>query len=102
MLDTLTNRSDCCRGSNHPEGVAQGHWYCPDGSEVMSFTAEDAARPEPNNFFSRSRITGVVRLNRNGKIHQREVVFTVRYPMLMGVNVNLFVNIGEWLYHHEP
>ena len=42
-----TNRSNCCRGGDHPNGIAQGHWYCPDGMEVMSFTIEDAANPAP-------------------------------------------------------
>ena len=27
-----TDRSDCCRGSDAPDSVAQGHWYRPDGT----------------------------------------------------------------------
>ena len=33
-----TNRGDCCRSSDHPDGIPQGHWFRPDGREVMSFT----------------------------------------------------------------
>ena len=61
----------------------------------MSFTTEDAARPEPDNFFSRNRVTGVVHLNRNGSPADRGC-FHCEIPNTDGVNENLFVNIGEW------
>ena len=95
-LHCNTNRSDCCRGSDHPEGVAQGQWYRPDGSEVMSFGIEDAANIGPNrNFFSRDRRTGIVRLNRHGDPSERGR-FHCEIPNASGVNVTLYVNIGEW------
>ena len=57
-----TDRSGCCRGGDNPiaSGGAQGHWYRPDGTEVMSFTIEDAANTGPTrNFFYRNRATGI-------------------------------------------
>ena len=90
-----TNRSDCCRGSDHPEGAAQGQWYRPDGSEVMSFGIEDAANIGPNrNFFSRDRRTGIVRLNRNGDPPERGR-FRCEIPDVSGNIVCVYVNIGE-------
>ena len=90
-----TDRSDCCRGSDHPSGTAQGRWYLLNGNEVMSFTAEDMARPEPDNFFSRSRGTGVVRLTRNNNPTDRGR-FRCEIPDADGDTVTLYVNIGEW------
>ena len=91
-----TSRSDCCRGGDHPNGTAQGHWYRPDGTEVMSFTTEFAADPTQN-FFSRSRGTGIVLLNRNRNPPQSQ---RGRYrcviPDASGMDVTLYVNIGEW------
>ena len=89
-----TDRSDCCRGSDHPSGITQGHWYLPNGNEVMSFTEEDIARPGPNNFFSRSRGTGVVRLTRNGNPPERGP-FHCEIPDVNGDTVTLHVNIGK-------
>ena len=96
-LHCNTDRIDCCRGSVNPSGTAQGHWYHPDGSEVMSFTAEDAARPEPDNFFSRDRATGIVRLNRYGNPTERGR-FHCEIPDASGNTVTLYLNIGEWFY----
>ena len=91
-----TDRSDCCRGGDHPNGTAQGHWYRPDGTEVMSFTTEFAANPTQN-FFSRSRGTGMVRLNRSRNPPQSQRGrFRCMIPDASGMDVTLFVNIGEW------
>ena len=91
-----TDRSDCCTGGDHPNGIAQGHWYFPDGTEVMSFTIEDAANPT-RNFFSRSRGTGIVRLSRRGNPPQSQRGrFRCVIPDASGMDVTLFVNIGEW------
>ena len=87
-LHCNTDRDGCCRASG------EGHWYLPDGREVMSFTAEDMARPEPNNFFSRNRDTGIVRLNCNGNPPERGR-FHCEIPNASGVIVTLYVNIGE-------
>ena len=87
-LHCNTNRSDCCRVSG------EGHWYFPNGNEVMSFAAEDMARPGLDNFFSRDRVTGVVRLNRYGNPTDRGC-FHCEIPDANGVTVTLYVNIGE-------
>ena len=89
-LHCNTDRSDCCQASG------EGHWYLPNGNEVMSFTAEDIARPEPDDFFSRNRGTGKVRLNRNGNPTDRGR-FRCEIPNARGVNVTLYVNIGMWM-----
>ena len=87
-LHCNTDRNDCCRT------FGEGHWYLPNGNEVMSFTAEDNARPEPDNFFSRDRVTGIVRLNRNGNPPDRGHFHCV-IPNAGGNNVTLDVNIGK-------
>ena len=86
-LHCNTDRNGCCRASG------EGHWYLPDGIEVMSFTVE-AARPGPGNFFTRNRDTRIVRLNRNGDPSERGR-FRCEIPNASGVNVTLYVNIGE-------
>ena len=93
-----TDRSDCCRSGDHPNGIAQGHWYRPDGIEVMSFTTEDAANPgPPRNFFYRSRGTRIVRLSRRGNPPQSQRGrFRCVIPDASGMDVTLYVNIGEW------
>ena len=93
-LHCNTDRSDCCRGFDHPRGIAQGHWYLPNGIEVMTFTEEDWARPEPDDFFSRDRRVGVVRLNHNGNPTDRGR-FRCEIPDTNGVTVTLHVNIGK-------
>ena len=93
-LHCNTDRNGCCRASG------EGHWYFPDGREVLSFTAEDVSRPGPNIFFSRNRVTGIIRLNRHGNPPERGC-FRCEIPNASGINVTLYVNIGEWLYHHD-
>ena len=85
-----TNRNDCCRAS---DGVAQGQWYRPDGSQVGTFTAEDTG--PPRNYFYRNRFTGIVRLNHIGNPPERGR-FRCEIPNAAGVNVTMYVNIGEW------
>ena len=86
-----TDRSDCCRVS---DGVAQGYWYYPNGSQVRSFTQEDTGL-DPRNFFYRSRDTGIVHLNHRGAPPERGC-FLCEVPNAAGVMVTLYVNIGEW------
>jgi hypothetical protein len=90
-LQCNTDRSDCCRGV---DGAAQGEWYRPDGTQVGTFTDEDARDPT-RNFFSRDRGTGVVRLNRFGNPSERGR-FRCEVPDAAGVDVTMHVNIGEW------
>ena len=70
-----TDRIDCCRSS---DGAAQGQWYFPNGSQVYIY-GQVIANDPTRNFFFRDRSVGVVRL----VIQLKEVVFTVRYPMLL-------------------
>ena len=89
-----TDRSGCCRSSDAADGVAQGHWYLPDGTQVGSYTQE-SANDFTINFFSRDRFTGVVRLNRRG-IPVERGRFRCEVPNADGIMVTMFVNIGEW------
>ena len=84
-----TDRSDYCRAS---DGVAQGQWYLPDGSQIRSFTDVDTG--SPRNFFYRNRDTGIVRLNRIGTPSERDH-FHCEIPNDDGDTVTLYVNIGE-------
>ena len=90
-LHCNTDRSDCCRGSDNPHYVAQGHWYHPDGTEVMSFTIENTADPWPHNFFFRDRVTGIVRIG----IPPDRGRFHCEIPNAVGDLMNLYVNIGK-------
>ena len=96
-LHCNTDRSDCCRSSdNPPSGPAQGQWYLPDGTQVMSYTNEQSM-DSTINFFSRNRDDGLVRLNRFGTPPQTDRGrFRCEIPNAAGVLVNLSVNIGEW------
>ena len=87
-LHCNTDRNGCCQASG------EGHWYLPSGNEVMSFTVEDNSRPEPDDFFSRDRITGIVRLNRSYNPPDRGR-FRCEIPDADGDTVTLYVNIGE-------
>ena len=89
-----TNRSDCCRGSDAVDGVAQGHWYRPDGTQVGSFSQELASDPT-RNFFYRDRISGAVRLHRFGNPSERGH-FYCEVPDVDGANETIAVYIGEW------
>ena len=92
-LHCNTDRSGCCTSGDHPSGAAQGHWYYPNGTQVGSFSEEDAASTD-RNFFYRNRATGIVRLNRAGDPPQR-ARFRCEIPNAGGALVNLYVNIGE-------
>ena len=88
-----TDRSSCCRSSDAADGVAQGHWYRPNGTQVGTFGQESAI--DPIDFFYRDRLTGVVRLNRVGNPPERGR-FCCEVPNAAGDLVTVFVNIGEW------
>ena len=97
-LHCNTDRNDCCKGSDNPNGGAQGHWYRPDESEVMSFTIENDGESILSNrhFFSRDRVTRIVRLNRYGSPPMKDRGrFRCVIPNADGDNVTLFVNIGK-------
>ena len=82
----------CCRVRAHPNGVAQGHWYHPDGREVRSFTGEDTG--SPRNFFSRDRIHGIVCLNRIGNPPDGGC-YRCEIPDAYGDTETLYVSIGK-------
>ena len=88
-----TDRIDCCRTSDASDGVAQGHWYLPDGTRVESYTLEVANDPTLN-FFARNRYIGEVRLNRFGDPPERGR-FRCEIPNAAGVTVTMYANIGE-------
>ena len=90
-LHCNTDRSDCCTYGDNPSGVAQGHWYRPDGTQVGSYTQEYTW---PRIFFYRNRATGIVHLNRAGNPPHRGR-FRCEVPNASGTLVNLYVNIGE-------
>jgi hypothetical protein len=91
-LHCNSDKSDCCRGAYATDGVAQGHWYRPDGTLVGSFTQEDSSDPT-RNFFSRDRGTGVVRLSRYGNPPERGR-FRCEVPNAAGNMVTVYMNIG--------
>ena len=88
-----TDRSDCCRSSNNPNGGAQGHWYYPNGEEVGSYTEEYANNPH-GHFFARNRGSGIVRLYRDGNPSERGR-FHCEIPNGSGNIETRYVNIGE-------
>ena len=95
-LHCNTDSSDCCRGRDNPNGGAQGHWSWWEWTWVRSFLDEDHTG-SPRNFFSRDRVAGVVHLNRYGTPPTAERGhFRCEIPDASGVNVTLYVNIGEW------
>ena len=89
-----TDRMDCCRRADHPNGVAQGRWYDPEGNEVGSFTEEDATNHN-RNFFARNRLTGAVRLYPFRTPTERGR-FWCEIPNASGVNEVLYVIINSF------
>lgn len=92
-----TNKSDCCRVADNPNGTAHGYWYYPDGSEVPSYTTQEGTNPTRDYFF-RDRFIGIVRLNRHGIPPERNRGrFRCEIPNVNGVTVIQYVNIGEYI-----
>jgi hypothetical protein len=92
-----TDKSDCCGGADHPNETAQGQWYYPDGSRVLSIT-DEVANGLITNFFARNRFTQIVRLNRYGINPPQRGRFRCEVPNAAGDNVTVYVNVGEWFY----
>ena len=86
-----TDKMNCCRIADHSNGVAQGHWYDPEGNEVGSFTDEYTDNPS-GNFFARNRRTGAVRLYRF-HFPTKRGRFRCEVPSASGINETLYVNI---------
>ena len=85
-----TNRIGCCRSS---DGVAQGQWYRPDGTQIGTLGTESAN--DPVDYFYRDRFTRVVRLNCVGNPPERGR-FRCEVANADGNMVTVYVNIGEW------
>ena len=85
----ITDRSDCCRGS---DGTAQGQWYFPDppGGEVLI----EHNNMRTGGFFYRNRDARIVRLNRRGNPSERGR-FHCEVANAAGDTVTIYVNIGE-------
>ena len=82
----ITDRTDCCRGR---DGVAQGEWYFSNGSLV-----EIQGTRTTGDFFFRNRDARIVRLNRFDNPMERGR-FRCEVANATGVNVTVYVNIGE-------
>ena len=91
-----TDRSDCCRASDNPNGGAQGHWYDHEGNEVGGYSMEYTENPN-GAFFARKRGSGIVRLYRNGNPTERGR-FRCEIPNASGNTETRYVNIGEWFH----
>ena len=88
-----TDRNDCCRASDNPNGSAQGHWYRPNGTEVGGYNIEYTNNPR-GEFFARNRGSGIVRLYRTGNPSERGR-FYCEIPNASGDTETRYVNIGE-------
>ena len=88
-----TDRSNCCRASDNPDGGAQVHWYRPNGTVVGGYNIEYASNRR-GEFFARNRNHGLVRLYTNGKPSERGQ-FHCEIPNASGNNETRYVNIGE-------
>ena len=91
----ITNRIECCRGADNPNGGAQGYWYFPNGNAVGirgDHTTGD--------FFYRNRDARIVRLNRFGTSTPPERGrFSCVVPNATGDMMTVYVNIGECHRH---
>ena len=81
-----TNNTQCCRGSDNPNGGPLGEWYFPDGTPVPDGT--DASRD-----IFRSRASSVVRLNRRNNATSPTGVYRCEIPDASGTNQNIFVEL---------
>ena len=90
----ITNRSECCRASDNPNGFGLGEWYFPNGNPVEI----RGNRQYGDSFFYRNRDARLVRLNRVGNPPERGL-FHCEIPNAYGYIVSLYVNIGEYHQH---
>ena len=90
-LFCLTNKTDCCRSSDTPEGVRGiGHWVLPDESTVPGFT--DMSK----NRYYRTRDPSAVKLNRPER-EQTTGLFRCRISDASNTTRELTVGV----YSHE-
>ena len=84
-LFCLTNKTDCCRTSDTPQGVGViGEWFFPDGSSVYNEGFGDD--------FYRGRGLSVVLLQRRNNA-QTTGVFRCEVPDASGTNQQLYVGV---------
>ena len=84
-LFCLTNKTDCCRSSDTPQGIVViGHWYFPNGSSVKNTISGD-------NMY-RDRGPSFVRLQRRNNA-QTTGVFHCEVPDASGTSQSLYVGV---------
>ena len=84
-LFCLTNKTDCCRSSDTPQGVGTiGEWVFPDGSSVNNNASGDA--------IYQSRGPSFVRLQRRNNA-QTTGIFRCEVPDASGTNQHLYVGV---------
>ena len=89
-LQCTTDRADCCRGG---DGAAAGHFYFPNGEQVPILGNDASIRT-----YYRNRGTGFIRLNRRS-VATETGQFRCEIPDASGTLVNLFINIGMFIWH---
>ena len=72
----LTDNTECCRGSDNPNGGRLGEWYFPDGTLVQ-------ADSEGGNLY-RNRDKSIVRLNRRNNTQSPTGVYRCEVPSASG------------------
>jgi hypothetical protein len=70
--------TECCRGSDNPNGGSVGEWFGPDGNQLPRFNSDPTAD------FSRSGYAQEVRLNRRNNAMSPTGVFECRVPPMGG------------------
>ena len=80
----LTNSTQCCRGSDNPNGGGLGEWYFPDGTPV----------PTGNPFsIYRNRELSTVQLNRRKNAQAPTGVYRCEIPDASGTNTRVYAGI---------
>ena len=88
-LRCLTDSTQCCRGSDNPNGGdTLGEWYFPDGTLVQDGT-------EPSRDFYRNRGPSVVRLNRRNNATSPTGVYRCEIPDASGTTQDIFVGVNS-------
>ena len=85
-LRCLTDSTQCCRGSDNPNGGPLGEWYFPDGTLVPDGTVSS------RDIF-RNRGPSVVRLNRRNNAQSPTGVYRCEIPDARGTTQSIFVGV---------
>jgi hypothetical protein len=87
---TVNVNTDCCRGSDNPNGGSVGEWFDPDGNLIPRLGLID---------FSRSGYAQQVRLNRRNNAMSPTGAFECRVPPIGGgdlVVASITIAAREW------